>query len=181
MRARGREVLTEAVDRLVGAAESLGGVPIDTGDVRALSAIVGAQARVVEALAKLDAAQDRRRTGRVQRDLLRARLATVPGVTRDARGMVVYLPPEDDLRALPDEELHARIERLAAALHTEAAQEVAALGGDLPALAHAGLRVLLARAQEGDETAMIALSPVVAAARGTPVVVLPELEPAEPR
>lgn len=179
MRARGREVLTEAVDRLVGAAESLGGVPIDTGDVRALSAIVGAQARVVEALAKLDAAQDRRRTGRVQRDLLRARLATVPGVTRDARGMVVYLPPEDP-RTLSDTELHARIERLAAALHTEAAQEVAALGGDLPALAHAGLRVLLSRAQEGDEAAMIALSPVVAAARGTPVVVLPELEPAEP-
>ena len=181
MTAQRREVLRDAVDRLVGAAELLGAVPVDTGDVRAMSSLVGAQARVVEALAKLDAAQDRRRTGRVQRDLLRARLATVPGVSRDARGMVVVLPPEDDVRALPDAELHARLERLAAALHTEAAQEVAALGGDLPALAHAGLRALLDRAHAGDEAAMIALSPVVAAARGTPVVVLPELERAEPR
>lgn len=180
MTARGREVLTEAVDRLVGAAESLGAVPVDQGDVRALAAIVGAQARVVEALAKLDAAQDRRRTGRVQRELLRARLAAVPGATRDARGMVVVLPPED-IRTLSDVELHARLERLAASLHTEAAQEVAALGGDLPALAHTGLRELLTRAQEGDEAALIALSPIVAASRGTPVVVLPELEPAEPK
>ncbi len=89
---RRREVLRDAVDRLVGAAESLGVVPVDTGDVRAMSAIVGAQARVVEALARLDSAQDRRRTGRVQRDLMRARLAAVPGVSRDARGRVVVLP-----------------------------------------------------------------------------------------
>lgn len=175
---RHRAVLTEAVDRLVGAAECLGAVPVDQGDVRALAAIVGAQARVVEALAKLDAAQDRRRTGRVQRDLLRARLAAVPGITRDAHGMVVVLPPEN-LRTTPDVELRARLDRLAASLHTEAAQEVVALGGDLPALAHAGLRELLARAQEGDEAALIALSPVVAASRGTPVVVLPELEAGE--
>lgn len=175
-----RAVLADAVDRLVGAAESLGAVPV-ADDARALAAIVGAQARVVEALARLDTAQDRRRTGRVQRDLLRARLAALPGVSRDARGMVVVLPPEDDPKALPDEDLHRRIERLAAAARTEAAQEVAALGGDLPALAHAGLRVLLARAQEGDEAAMIALSPVIDAARGRPVVVLPALETGSPR
>jgi hypothetical protein len=179
MKAR-RAVLATAVDRLVGAAECLGAVPVDQGDVRALAAIVGAQARVVEALAKLDAAQDRRRTGRVQRELLRARLATIPGATRDARGMVVVLPPED-IRTLSDVELRARLERLAASLHAEAAQEVAALGGDLPALAHTGLRELLTRAQEGDDAALIALSPVVAASRGTAVVVLPELEPAEPK
>ncbi len=178
---RRREVLRDAVDRLVGAAESLGVVPVDTGDVRAMSAIVGAQARVVEALARLDSAQDRRRTGRVQRDLLRARLAAVPGVSRDARGMVVVLPPEDDVRALPDEELHRRIARLAASARDEAAREVAALGGELDAVAHAGLRVLLDAAHAGDEAALAALSPIVAAARNTPVVVLPALETGSPR
>ena len=175
---RRREVLTEAVDRLVGAAESLGAVPVDQGDVRALAAIVGAQARVVEALAKLDAAQDRRRTGRVQRELLRARLATVPGVTRDARGMVVYMPPED-LCAISNEELEARIERLSAAVRNEAARDVAELGAELATIAHAGLQVLLTRAHAGDETALAALSPIVDAARGRALVVLPELEPAK--
>ena len=174
---RRRDVLSTAVDRLVGAAEQLGAVPVDVGDVRALAAIVGAQARVVEALAKLDAAQDRRRTGRVQRDLLRARLASLPGMARDSRGMVVYLPREDDLSALTDEELHQRIERLAASIREDDVRAVAELGAGRDAVALDGLRLLLARAAQGDTEACAALAPLVHAAR--PVVVLPELEVAE--
>ena len=87
-----RRALTHAGDRLAGAAECLGAVPVDMGDVRALAVIVGAQSRVVEALAKLDSADDRRRTGKVQRELLRARLATMPGMGRDEHGAVVVLP-----------------------------------------------------------------------------------------
>lgn len=106
-----RRALTDAVDRLVGAAECLGAVPVDTGDVRALAVIVGAQARVVEALARLDSAEDRRRTGRVQRELLRARLATMPGMGRDAHGAVVVLPPLD-APADPVDRLRARLATL---------------------------------------------------------------------
>lgn len=106
-----RRALTDAVDRLVGAAECLGAVPVDTGDVRALAVIVGAQARVVEALARLDSAEDRRRTGRVQRELLRARLATMPGMGRDAHGAVVVLPSLD-APADPVDRLTARLATL---------------------------------------------------------------------
>lgn len=171
-----RRALTDAVDRLVGAAESLGAVPVDEGDVRALAVLVGAQARVVEALARLDTAADRRRTGRVQRELLRARLAQQPNVKRDANGtgMVVYLPQErEDLSTLSDGELHARIERLAGVLNEDATREVLSLGDELEALALVGVRVLIERVRAGDTTAGAALGTVVEAARGA--VVLPEL------
>lgn len=134
-----RRALTDAVDRLVDAAESLGAVPVDLGDVRALAVIVGAQARVVEALARLDTAEDRRRTGRTQRELLRARLATMRG-GRDAHGVVLLPPLEtpddpvdllrtrlasitreqrarvDKLRAMPDEQRAAVVREHVAAL-----------------------------------------------------------------
>ncbi len=103
-----RRALTDAVDRLVGAAECLGAVPVDTGDVRALAVIVGAQARVVEALARLDTAEDRRRTGRVQRELLRARLATLSNAS-DAHGAVVVLPPLASPEGDPVDRLRARL------------------------------------------------------------------------
>lgn len=105
-----RRALTDAVDRLVGAAECLGAVPVDTGDVRALAVIVGAQARVVEALARLDSAEDRRRTGRVQRELLRARLAPL-SKARDEHGAVVVLPSLD-APADPVDRLTARLATL---------------------------------------------------------------------
>ena len=171
-----RRALTDAVDRLVGAAESLGAVPVDEGDVRALAVLVGAQARVVEALAKLDSAADRRRTGKVQRELLRARLAQQPNVKRDANGtgMVVFLPQErEDLSTLSDGELHARIERLAGVLNEDATREVLALGDELEAVALVGVRVLIERVRAGDTTAGAALGTLVEAARGA--VVLPEL------
>ena len=107
-----RRALTDAVDRLVGAAECLGAVPVDTGDVRVLAVIVGAQARVVESLARLDTAEDRRRTGRVQRELLRARLATMPGMGRDDHGAVVLLPPLDAPASDPVARLTARLATL---------------------------------------------------------------------
>lgn len=169
-----RRALTDAVDRLVGAAESLGAVPVDEGDVRALAVLVGAQARVVEALAKLDSAADRRRTGKVQRELLRARLASMPGMQRDAAtGAVVYLPRED-LTTLSDGELHARIARLSGVLNEDATREVLALGDELEAVALVGLRVLMERARAGDTTAGAALGTVVEAARSA--VVLPPLD-----
>ena len=123
-----RRALTDAVDRLVGAAECLGAVPVDTGDVRALAVIVGAQARVVEALARLDSAEDRRRTGRVQREVLRARLATMPGMGRDAHGAVVVLPPLDVHEDDPVDRLRARL----ATLDRERTQRV----DELRALSH---------------------------------------------
>ena len=169
-----RRALTDAVDRLVGAAESLGAVPVDEGDVRALAVLVGAQARVVEALAKLDSAADRRRTGKVQRELLRARLASMPGMQRDATGAVVYLPRED-LTTLSDGELHARIARLSGVLNEDATREVLALGDELEAVALVGLRALIERARAGDTTAGAALGTVVEAARAA--VVLPPLDP----
>ena len=107
-----RRALTDAVDRLVGAAECLGAVPVDTGDVRALAVIVGAQARVVEALARLDSAEDRRRTGRVQRELLRARLAPL-SKARDEHGAVVVLPSLDAPAGDPVDRLRARLATLA--------------------------------------------------------------------
>lgn len=168
-----RRALTDAVDRLVGAAESLGAVPVDEGDVRALAVLVGAQARVVEALAKLDSAADRRRTGKVQRELLRARLASMPGMQRDATGAVVYLPRED-LTTLSDGELHARIARLSGVLNEDATREVLALGDELEAVALVGLRALIERARAGDTTAGAALGTVVEAARAA--VVLPPLD-----
>lgn len=168
-----RRALTDAVDRLVGAAESLGAVPVDEGDVRALAVLVGAQARVVEALAKLDSAADRRRTGKVQRELLRARLASMPGMQRDATGAVVYLPRED-LTTLSDGELHARIARLSGVLNEDATREVLALGDELEAVALVGLRALIERARAGDTTAGAALGTVVEAARDA--VVLPPLD-----
>ena len=106
-----RRALTDAVDRLVGAAECLGAVPVDTGDVRALAVIVGAQARVVEALARLDSAEDRRRTGRVQRELLRARLAPL-SKARDEHGAVVLLPSLDAPAGDPVDRLRARLATL---------------------------------------------------------------------
>ena len=106
-----RRALTDAVDRLVGAAECLGAVPVDTGDVRALAVIVGAQARVVEALARLDSAEDRRRTGRVQRELLRARLAPL-SKARDEHGAVVVLPSLDAPAGDPVDRLTARLATL---------------------------------------------------------------------
>ena len=168
-----RRALTDAVDRLVGAAESLGAVPVDEGDVRALAVLVGAQARVVEALAKLDSAADRRRTGKVQRELLRARLATMPGMQRDATGMVVYLPRED-LSTLSDGELHARIERLAGTLREDLTRDALALGDELEAVALVGLRVLMERARAGDTDAGATLGTMVEAARSA--VVLPQLQ-----
>lgn len=172
-----RRALTDAVDRLVGAAESLGAVPVDEGDVRALAVLVGAQARVVEALARLDTAADRRRTGRVQRELLRARLAQQPNVKRDANGtgMVVYLPQErEDLSTLSDGELQARIERLAGAIREDLTRDALALGNELEGVATVGLRVLIERARAGDIDAGATLGTLVEAARGA--VVLPPLE-----
>lgn len=87
-------------------------MPVDTGDVRALAVIVGAQARVVEALARLDSAEDRRRTGRAQRELLRARLATMPGMGRDEHGAVVVLPSLDAPAGDPVDRLRARLATL---------------------------------------------------------------------
>ena len=106
-----RRALTDAVDRLVGAAECLGAVHVDMGDVRALAVIVGAQARVVEALARLASAEDRRRTGRVQRELLRARLATI-SKARDEHGAVVVLPSLDAPAGDPVDRLTARLATL---------------------------------------------------------------------
>lgn len=168
-----RRALTDAVDRLVGAAESLGAVPVDEGDVRALAVLVGAQARVVEALAKLDSAADRRRTGKVQRELLRARLATMPGMQRDANGMVVYLPRED-LTTLSDGELHARIERLAGSIREDLTRDALALGDELEAVAMVGVRVLVERARAGDIDGGATLGALVEAARSA--VVLPPLD-----
>lgn len=132
-----RRALTDAVDRLVGAAECLGAVPVDTGDVRALAVIVGAQARVVEALARLDSAEDRRRTGRVQRELLRARLATMPGMGRDEHGAVVVLPPldaPDTFRVyLPAEDPVDRLTARLATLTRERTQRVDELRAMAPA------------------------------------------------
>ena len=122
-----RRALTDAVDRLVGAAECLGAVPVDTGDVRALAVIVGAQARVVEALARLDSAEDRRRTGRVQRELLRARLAPL-SKARDEHGAVVVLPSLD-APADPVDRLTARL----ATLTRERTQRVDELRAMAPA------------------------------------------------
>lgn len=107
-----RRALTDAVDRLVDAAAALGAIPVDTGDVRVLAVIVGAQARVVESLARLDTAEDRRRTGRVQRELLRARLATMPGMGRDDHGAVVVLPSLDAPASDPVARLTARLATL---------------------------------------------------------------------
>ena len=115
-----RRALTDAVDRLVGAAECLGAVPVDMGDVRALAVIVGAQSRVVEALAKLDSADDRRRTGKVQRELLRARLATMPGMGRDEHGAVVVLPA----LASPTSDTFDRLRARLATLDRERASRV---------------------------------------------------------
>jgi hypothetical protein len=169
-----RRALTDAVDRLVGAAECLGAVPVDEGDVRALAVLVGAQARVVEALAKLDSAADRRRTGKVQRELLRARLATMPGMQRDAAtGMVVYMPRED-LTTLSNEELNARLARLTGAIREDLTRDALSLGDELEAVALVGLRVLMERARAGDIDAGAALGTVVEAARSA--VVLPALE-----
>ena len=159
-----RADLTTAVDRLVGAAECLGAVPVDQGDVRALAAIVGAQARVVEALAKLDSAEDRRRTGRVQRNLLRARLASMPGARRDERGAVVVLPPLDqgDVRAMSTDALVAEVDRLAARLRAEEAAEVSRLDArELEVGAVAGVRALLTRAVQGDDDARALLARVM--------------------
>ena len=172
-----RRALTDAVDRLVGAAESLGAVPVDEGDVRALAVLVGAQARVVEALAKLDSAADRRRTGKVQRELLRARLAQQPNVKRDANGtgMVVFLPQErEDLSTLSDGELHARIERLAGVIREDLTRDALSLGHELEGVAAVGLRVLIERARAGDTDAGATLGTLVEAARSA--VVLPPLE-----
>jgi hypothetical protein len=147
---------------------------VDEGDVRALAVLVGAQARVVEALAKLDSAADRRRTGKVQRELLRARLATMPGMQRDAAtGMVVYMPRED-LTTLSDGELHARIERLSRSLREDLTRDALALGDELEAVALVGLRVLMERARAGDVDAGAALGTVVEAAQSA--VVLPPLD-----
>ena len=148
-------------------------MPVDEGDVRALAVLVGAQARVVEALARLDSAADRRRTGKVQRELLRARLATMPGMQRDATGMVVYMPRED-LTTLSDGELHARIARLSGAIREDLTREALALGDELEAVALVGLRVLMERARAGDIDAGAALGTVVKAAHAA--VVLPLLE-----
>ena len=57
-----------------------------------------------------------------------------------------------------------------------AAAGIARVFGTDHAFAHAGLRVLLDAAHAGDERALATLSPIVDAARGRPVVVLPELE-----
>ena len=148
-----RRALTDAVDRLVDAAASLGALPVDMGDVRALAVIVGAQARTVEALARLDSAEDRRRTGRVQRELLRARLAAMPGMGRDEHGAVVVLPPleaPDTFRVcLPAEDpvdrLHARLETLRRD-HTQRVDELRALPDEQrQALVRTRVEALLAR------------------------------------
>lgn len=159
-----RDVLVTAVDRLVGAAECLGAVPVDQGDVRALSAIVGAQARVVEALARLDAAEDRRRTGRVQREVLRARLALMPGARLDAAGAVVVLPPLDqgDVRGMSTDALMAEIDRLAGRIRAEEAAEVSSLSArELEVGVIAGVRALLARSAQGDDDARALLARVM--------------------
>lgn len=139
-----RRALTDAVDRLVGAAECLGAVPVDTGDVRALAVIVGAQARVVEALARLDTAEDRRRTGRVQRELLRARLATLSNAS-DAHGAVVVLPSLDAPAGDPVDRLRARL----ATLDRERTQRVDELrampSAQRQALVHGRVDELLSR------------------------------------
>jgi hypothetical protein len=137
-----RRALTDAVDRLVGAAECLGAVPVDTGDVRALAVIVGAQARVVEALARLDSAEDRRRTGRVQRELLRARLATLP--QRDEHGAVV---PSLDAPADPVDRLTARL----ATLTRERTQRVDELRALAPADRQALVRERVAALLDRDD------------------------------
>lgn len=159
-----RDVLVTAVDRLVGAAECLGAVPVDQGDARALSAIVGAQARVVEALARLDAAEDRRRTGRVQREVLRARLALMPGARLDAAGAVVVLPPLDqgDVRGMSTDALMAEIDRLAGRIRAEEAAEVSSLSArELEVGVIAGVRALLARSAQGDDDARALLARVM--------------------
>jgi hypothetical protein len=160
-----RDVLVTAVDRLVGAAECLGAVPVDTGDVRALAVIVGAQARVVEALARLDAAEDRRRTGRVQREVLRARLALMPGARLDAAtGAVVVLPPLDqgDVRGMSTDALMAEIDRLAGRIRAEEAAEVSSLSArELEVGVIAGVRALLARSAQGDDDARALLARVI--------------------
>lgn len=86
-------------------------MPVDTGDVRALAVIVGALERLAT-LARLDSAEDRRRTGRVQREVLRARLATMRGMGRDAHGAVVVLPPLDVHEDDPVDRLRARLATL---------------------------------------------------------------------
>lgn len=140
-----RRALTDAVDRLVGAAECLGAVPVDTGDVRALAVIVGAQARVVEALARLDSAEDRRRTGRVQRELLRARLAPL-SKAREEHGAVVVLPSLD-APADPVDRLTARL----ATLTRERTQRVDELRAMAPAARQALVRERVDELLERDD------------------------------
>lgn len=136
-----RRALTDAVDRLVCAAECLGAVPVDPGDVRALAVIVGAQARAVEALARLDTAEDRRRTGRVQRELLRARLATLSNAS-DEHGAVVVLPP---LEGDPVARLTARLATLDRE-RTQRVDELRSLSAEqLQALVYGRVDELLAR------------------------------------
>lgn len=146
-----RRAFTDAVDRLVDAAACLGAVPVDTGDVRALAVIVGAQARVVEALARSDTAEDRRRTGRVQRELLRARLATMPGMGRDDHGAVVVLPPLDAPASDPVARLTARL----ATLDRERTQRVDELRAMPSAQRQALVRERVAALLERDDDAAI--------------------------
>lgn len=139
-----RRALTDAVDRLVGAAECLGAVPVDTGDVRALAVIVGAQARVVEALARLDSAEDRRRTGRVQRELLRARLAPL-SKARDEHGAVVVLPSLDAPAGDPVDRLREKLVALNR-YHTQRVDELRAMSDEQrQALVRVRVDELLAR------------------------------------
>ena len=93
------------------------------------------------------------------------------------RGVVVELGSE--LSTLTDEELHQRVARLVGSIHAEALATLDGLSAEeLDARLRAGLTALVTRARAGDAEARGILAPLVAQVPdGTPVVLLPRLEP----
>ena len=95
------------------------------------------------------------------------------------RGVVAEFGSE--LSTLTDEELQQRVARLVGSIHAEALATLDGLSAEeLDARLRAGLTALVTRARAGDAEARGILAPLVDAAQvpaGTPVVLLPRLEP----
>jgi hypothetical protein len=93
------------------------------------------------------------------------------------RGVVAEFGTE--LSTLTDQELHQRVARLVGSIHAEALATLDGLSAEeLDARLRAGLTALVTRARAGDAEARGILAPLVAQVPdGTPVVLLPRLEP----
>ena len=95
------------------------------------------------------------------------------------RGVVAEFGSE--LSTLTDAELHQRVARLVGSIHAEALATLDGLSAEeLDTRLRAGLTALVTRARAGDAEARGILAPLVDAAQvpdGTPVVLLPRLEP----